>query len=47
MVHATLHKDLRLSRKFAMRVTELLYKEMKKERLRMPEVIVAMITGIS
>jgi hypothetical protein len=30
-VHTTLHKDLKLSRKFAMRVTELLYEQMKKE----------------
>ncbi len=47
MVHTTLHKDLKLSRKFAMRVTELLYEQMKKERVGMPEVIVAIITGIS
>jgi hypothetical protein len=35
MVHNTLHKDLRLSKKSARWVSKLLYKEMKKERVRM------------
>jgi hypothetical protein len=32
-VHATLHKDLQLSKKSARWVTKLLYEEMKKEQL--------------
>ncbi len=35
MVHATLLKDLRLSKKSARWVSKLLYEEMKKERVRM------------
>jgi hypothetical protein len=34
MVHATLHKDLQLSKKSVRWVTEMVYEEMQRERLR-------------
>jgi hypothetical protein len=43
MVHATLHKDLQISKKLARWVTNMLYGKMKKERLRTCKAIMGMI----
>jgi hypothetical protein len=47
MVHATLHKDLQLSKKSTSWVTKMLDDEIKKERLRMCEAVMAMIAVVS
>jgi hypothetical protein len=44
-VHATLYKDLQLSKKSARWVTKTLYKTMKEERGRVHEVILGMIAA--
>jgi hypothetical protein len=44
-VHATLYKDLQLSKKSARWVTKTLYKKMKEERGRVHEVILGMIAA--
>ncbi len=47
MVHATLHKDLKLSKKFARRLLKLTDTEMKKERARMYKAFKVMIAAVS
>jgi hypothetical protein len=48
MVHATLHKDLQLSKKSARLMIELLYcREMKKEEVMMCEALIAINPVIS
>jgi hypothetical protein len=45
-VHATLHQDQKLSKKSARLLPELTDQEMKKERVRMCESFIVMITAI-
>jgi hypothetical protein len=45
-VHATLQKDLKLSKKYAKWVPKLLYEEMKKEPIRMCKVFVVIIAAV-
>ncbi len=42
-VHATLYKDLQLSKQSARWVTKMLYEKMKKERLEMCKAVISMI----
>ncbi len=46
-VHATLHKDLKLSKKFARRLPKLTDTEMKKKRARMYKVFKVMTAAVS
>jgi hypothetical protein len=46
MVHTTLHKYLKLSKKFARWMTRLLDQKMKKELVRTCEVFRAIITTV-
>jgi hypothetical protein len=46
-VHATLYKDLQLSKKSARWVTKMLYEKIKKERLEMCEAVMSMIAVTS
>jgi hypothetical protein len=45
-IHTTLHKNLQLSKKSARWPTKLLIEEMKKERVRMCEALVAIIAAV-
>jgi hypothetical protein len=47
MVHATLHKDLKLSKKFARRLPKLTDTEMKEERVKTYKAFKVMIATVS